>query len=115
MFQLCNLSITAHPFNNLASITRMKVTPSSYAAEYVGAFFFILSIFVSGGNPLVIGGALALVIFLIAGVSGGHVNPAVSLAMMMNNSINTVEFAGYVAAQLAGGASAYYAYRALKH
>jgi len=43
------------------------------------------------------------------------VNPAVSLAMMMNNSINTVEFAGYVAAQLAGGASAYYAYRALKH
>ena len=92
----------------------MKVTTSSYAAEYVGAFFFILSIFVSGGNPLIIGGALALVIFLIAGVSGGHVNPAVSLAMMLNNSINTTEFAGYVVAQLAGGASAYYAYKALK-
>jgi aquaporin Z len=93
----------------------MKVTTTSYAAEYVGAFFFILSIFVSGGNPLVIGGALALVIYLIAGVSGGHVNPAVSLAMMMNQSINTMEFVGYVVAQLAGGASAYYAYRALKH
>ena len=92
----------------------MKVTPSSYAAEYVGAFFFILAIFMSGGNALIIGGALALVIFLIAGISGGHVNPAVSLAMMLNNSINTTEFAGYVVAQLAGGASAYYAYKALK-
>jgi aquaporin Z len=68
----------------------------------------------SGGNALIIGGALALVIFMIAGVSGGHVNPAVSLAMMLNNSINTTEFAGYVVAQLAGGASAYYAYKALK-
>jgi len=92
----------------------MKVTPSSYAAEYVGAFFFILSIFMSGGNALIIGGALALVIFLIATVSGGHVNPAVSLAMMLNNSINTTEFLGYVVAQFAGGASAYYAYKALK-
>jgi aquaporin Z len=93
----------------------MKVTTTSYAAEYVGAFFFILSIFVSGGNPLVIGAALALVIFLIAGVSGGHVNPAVSLAMMLNKSINTMEFVGYAAAQLAGGASAYYAFKMLKH
>jgi aquaporin Z len=93
----------------------MKVTTTSYAAEYVGAFFFILSIFVSGGNPLIIGGALALVIYLIAGVSGGHVNPAVSLAMLFNQSINTLEFLGYAAAQLAGGASAYYAYKALRH
>jgi len=93
----------------------MKVSPSSYAAEYVGTFFFILSIFLSGGNALIIGGALALVIFLIASVSGGHVNPAVSFAMMLNNSINMTEFAGYVVAQLAGGASAYYAYKALKN
>jgi len=93
----------------------MKVTVTSYAAEYVGAFFFILSIFVSGGNPLIIGGALALVIYMIAGVSGGHVNPAVSLAMMLNQSINVPELVGYAAAQLAGGASAYYAYRALRH
>ena len=114
MFQLFNLSIIAAPFNKLMGNTRMKVTTSSYAAEYVGAFFFILTIFVSGGNPLVIGGALALVIYLVASVSGGHINPAVSFAMMLNQSINTTEFVGYVVAQLAGGASAYYAYKALK-
>jgi aquaporin Z len=92
----------------------MKVTFTSYVAEYIGAFFFILAIFASGGNPLVIGAALALVIFLIAGISGGHVNPAVSLAMYMNGSLNPMDLFSYVFAQLLGGASAYYAYNMAK-
>jgi aquaporin Z len=92
----------------------MKVSFASYVAEYVGAFFFILAIFASGGNPLVIGAALALVIFLIADVSGGHVNPAVSLSMFMNGSLKPVELFSYVFAQLLGGVSAYYAYESIK-
>jgi aquaporin Z len=86
-----------------------------YLAEYLGAFFFILAIFSSGGNPLIIGGALALAVFLIGGISGGHVNPAVSFAMFMNNSLSTEKLVGYVVAQLLGGASAYYAYRMAKY
>jgi len=92
----------------------MRVTATSYIAEFIGTFFFILSIFVSAGQPLVVGGSLALVIFLIAGVSGGHVNPAVSVAMMFNGSLTAVELLGYVVAQIAGGAGAYYSFRLLK-
>jgi len=92
----------------------MRVSLTSYLAEYIGAFFFILAIFASGGNPLIIGSALALVIFMIAGLSGGHVNPAVSLAMYMNGDLNSSHLAGYVVAQLLGGASAYYAYKMSK-
>jgi aquaporin Z len=92
----------------------MRVTAASYIAEFIGAFFFILSIFVSAGQPLVVGGALALVIFLIAGVSGGHVNPAVSVAMMFNGSLTAVELAGYIVAQIVGGVGAYYSFRLLK-
>ena len=91
----------------------MRVTTTSYVAEYFGAFFFILGIIASGGNPLVVGGSLALVVYLIASISGGHVNPAVSLAMTLNGSISSTEMLGYVVAQLAGGASAFYAYKAL--
>ena len=86
-----------------------------YLAEYLGAFFFILAIFSSGGNPLIIGGALALAVFLIGGISGGHVNPAVSFAMFMNNSLSMEKLVGYVVAQLLGSASAYYAYRMAKY
>lgn len=91
----------------------MKVSFSSYLAEYLGTFFFVLSIFASGGNPLVIGAALAIVIFLVASISGGHVNPAVSLAMFMDGSLKPVDLFSYVFAQLLGGLSAYYAYKML--
>lgn len=89
----------------------MRISGASYVAEFVGTFFFILSIFASGGNPLVIGAALALVIFLIANVSGGHVNPAVSLAMYMNGALKPMDLFSYVFSQLLGGVSAYYAYK----
>jgi len=90
------------------------ISPRSYFAEYVGTFFFILAIFASGGNPLIIASALALTIFLIADCSGGHVNPAVSLAMYMNGSLKGSDLAMYVLAQLLGGVSAFYAYRMTK-
>ena len=86
----------------------------AYLAEYIGTFFFVLIVFASGGSPLVIGAGLALVIFLISGISGAHVNPSISLAMFMNGSLKPVDLFSYVFAQLLGGASAYYAYKAVK-
>ena len=89
----------------------MFITFKSYLAEYLGTFFFILAIFLSGGNPLIIGGALALVVFLIGKISGANVNPAISFAMFLKRDLNTTEFLSYVVAQLLGGASALYAYK----
>jgi aquaporin Z len=92
----------------------MNITFKSYLAEYIATFFFVLSIFASGGNPFIIGAALALAIFMVASLSGGHVNPAVSLAMYMNGSLNPMNLFSYVFAQLLGGFSAYYAYKMSK-
>jgi aquaporin Z len=80
----------------------------AYLAEFLGTFFFIYAILVSGGNPLIIGGALALVVYLIAGVSGAAVNPAVSLAMLIQGQLAVGEWVGYAAAELAGAAGAVY-------
>jgi aquaporin Z len=91
----------------------MKVSFISYLAEYIGTFFFILTIFASGGNPLIIGAGLALVILLVSSISGGYVNPAVSLAMYMDGTLRPMELFSYVFAQLLGGVSAYYAYRSV--
>jgi len=89
----------------------MKITTSSYLAEYLGTFFFILVILSSGGNALIIGGALALTIFIIAAISGGHVNPAVSIAMYLQGSMQPADLFIYIFAQLLGGMSAFYAYK----
>lgn len=84
---------------------------SAYLAEYLGSFFFILVILMSGGNALVIAAGLAAVVALIGGISGAHVNPAVSLAQYMTGSLRSSDLLTFVFVQLLGGVSAYYAYR----
>ena len=81
-------------------------------AEFFGTFLLLMSILVTG-NAYMIGATLALIILLIGGVSGAHVNPAVSAAMMVKGAISMSEFVGYSLAQVAGGVAAYYAYTAL--
>jgi glycerol uptake facilitator-like aquaporin len=87
---------------------------TNYFAEYIGTFFFILAIFSSNGNPIVVGLALMLVIFLIGPQSGGHVNPAVSYSQFLASKLNATGLMGYVAAQILGAVSAYYAYKMTK-
>ncbi len=81
----------------------MNYLPLIY--EFFGTFLLVLSIFASA-NPLVIGLILALVIWLSATVSGGFVNPAVSLAFYMKGALSTEELIGYVIVQLLGGLAA---------
>lgn len=81
-------------------------------AEFFGTFLLLMSIFVTG-NAFVIGGTLALVVLLLGGVSGAHVNPAVSVAMLLKGAISSTELVTYTLAQCAGAAAAWYAYKTL--
>lgn len=46
--------------------------------------------------------ALALLILIIAPISGAHFNPAVSLVQVIRREMNALEFAAFVSAQVAG-------------
>lgn len=92
----------------------MRITNLSYLAEYISTFFFIMVILVSNGSPFTIGAALAFAIYIVAGISGGHLNPAVSFTMWLKGAIPTNDAVMYMVAQLLGGASAYYAYQMTK-
>ncbi len=82
-------------------------------AEFLGTLLFVLSILASGGNPLCIGLTLAVVIFFAGKTSGGHVNPAVSVAMYLRKKMSMNDLVGYVAAQLLGGATSVYLFKML--
>jgi arsenate reductase len=56
-------------------------------------------------NALATAGALIAIILAIGPVSGGHLNPVVTLADLAVGGLRAVEAAGYVAAQVAGGAA----------
>ena len=46
--------------------------------------------------------ALALLILIIAPISGAHFNPAVSLVQVLRREMNAVEFLSFISAQIAG-------------
>jgi aquaporin Z len=85
-----------------------------YLAEFIGTFVLV---FVACGTAVAIGcdvnggylataAAFGLVIvamaYSIGNVSGCHINPAVSVAVLINGGMSVKDFIGYVIAQFAG-------------
>ena len=74
----------------------------TYLAEFFGTMFFVY-IIIATGNPLAIGAALALAILLTANISGGHINPAVTIVMATAGKLEISEIVPYILSQVFGG------------
>jgi aquaporin Z len=83
-----------------------------HAVEFIGTFFLVLTIgcAVIGGAgamaPLAIGSALMVMIFAGGHISGGHFNPAVTLAVFLRGRCPVSDVPGYMVAQVTGAAMA---------
>ena len=67
----------------------------NYLTEFIGTFFLVLTIglTVLGGTelaPLAIGSSLMIMVYMGGHVSGGHYNPAVSLAVLLRGKMASV-------------------------
>ena len=85
----------------------------NYLVEFLGALFFIYVILATG-NPLAIGAALALTLLLTSTISGGYVNPAVTIAMAAAGKLPSVEVIPYCLSQIFGGLVALELYKRYK-
>jgi aquaporin Z len=79
----------------------------NYLTEAIGTFFLVLTIglTVLGGTifaPLAIGSALMVMVYMGGHISGGHYNPAVSLAVMMRGKLEKKELVPYWVSQIVG-------------
>jgi len=79
-------------------------------SECVGTFLLVTSILFTG-NWLIIGLTLAAVIYITGNISGGHMNPAVSIVMYLKGATNAAECLGYSLSQILGGVVALYTYK----
>lgn len=84
-----------------------------YLVEFIGTFFLIFTIgctvITPGAGPLAplaIGAALMVMIFAGGHVSGGHFNPAVSLAAFLRGKLTGADLLPYWLAQFAAAAVA---------
>ncbi|MCB0879590.1 MAG: aquaporin [Thermoleophilia bacterium] len=90
-------------------MTTVHSLGSKLLAEFIGTFFLIaagLGVFLNTGDLLATafahGLAIAIGVTAIGHVSGGHLNPAVTSAMLVFRQISLVEAIAYVVAQLSG-------------
>jgi len=86
-------------------------------SEILGTFIFLSVIIITVSNKvsdnmawLKIGLALGVAILLVGGISGGHLNPAVSTMFYMNGNIDFMTLLYYIIAQLIGATLAYLFY-----
>jgi aquaporin Z len=80
---------------------------AKYLTEFIGTFFLVLTIglTVLTDAPmaaLAIGASLMIMVYMGGHISGGHYNPAVSLALLLRGKLPGSEFVPYVLAQVAG-------------
>jgi len=82
-------------------------------AEFLGSFLLMISILASGGNFLIIGATLGVIVFLTGGISGAAVNPAVAAALWHSGTLNTQTFVSYSIVELLGMLAASFSYRVI--
>jgi aquaporin Z len=90
-----------------------------YVAEFIGTFVLVLfgcgTAALSGGITgvtgivgiaLAFGLSIVAMAYCIGNISGCHINPAVSFAMLISKRMSGKDFAGYVIAQVLGAVAA---------
>lgn len=84
---------------------------AKYITEFLGTFFFVLIFTLAITQdllmvPLAAGIALMVMVYMGAHISGGHYNPAVSLAAMMRGALSIADLIPYWIAQILGAIGA---------
>jgi aquaporin Z len=82
-----------------------------YVVEAIGTFFLVFTVVLTVSQnaalaPIAIGASLMVMIFAGGHISGGHFNPAVSLAAFIRGRLAVNDLVGYWVAQLVGASIA---------
>lgn len=86
----------------------MKDNLKKYLVEAIGTFFLVMTVIccsysAQGLAPLAIAGVLIAIVYAGGHISGGHYNPAVSIAACIRGALPLKQFIPYAVAQCLGG------------
>ena len=79
----------------------------SFVTEFIGTFFLVFTVCLTAGMgneyaPFAIGSALMIMVYMGGHISGGHYNPAVTLAVYLRGKMAVRDVAPYMIMQLLG-------------
>jgi aquaporin Z len=85
----------------------------AYCAEFIGTFFLVLTVCTAGVlgyagpyAPIAIGATLMVMVYATGYVSGGHLNPAVTLAAWVRGNLPSRQVLPYIVAHVLAGVAA---------
>jgi aquaporin Z len=104
-------AVEARPVQKAAAATPRKLTLSRFSnapliaaliAEFIGTFLLAAVVIAGQGQPIIVLFALVGIILAIGTLSGGYVNPALTIAEWVTRRISGLRALGYVVAQILG-------------
>lgn len=78
------------------------------AAEFIGTFLLAAVVIAGQGQPIFVLFALVGIVLLVGGISGAHVNPAITVGAWATRRIGWFRAIAYVLVQFLGAAVAYF-------
>lgn len=71
-------------------------------AEFIGTFLLAAIVLAASGQPLFVLFAVLAIVLVVGGVSGAHLNPALTIGALATRRITLVRAASYIVAQILG-------------
>lgn len=92
--------------NAARSVNRFKFSRApllaASVAEFIGTFLLAAVVIAASGQPLFVMFAVLAIVLVIGGVSGAHLNPALTIGALATRRVNLVRAVSYVVAQVLG-------------
>lgn len=76
-------------------------------AEFIGTFLLVGSIFAVQGQPLFVAFALIGLVLIVGGISGAHLNPAITIGALATKKVKSKTAIVYIVAQVLGALLAF--------
>lgn len=85
-----------------SSLFAGDLMPGALSAELIGTFILTTIVMVTSGNILVVGITVIALVAIFNKISGAHVNPVVTIALLATKQISFLKAFGYIVAQVLG-------------
>lgn len=86
----------------LANALNGELVLGALVAELIGTFILTLALLNANANLIIAGITVMILVMVLSRVSGGHINPVVTISMWATRQISAIKAAGYVVAQVLG-------------
>ncbi|HYG83685.1 MAG TPA: aquaporin [Verrucomicrobiae bacterium] len=95
------------PVRDTAPARKKNLPIGPLAAEFIGTFLLAGVIITTSGQPLYIFLAIAALVAILGGISGAHLNPALTIGAAMVRRLTPLRALGYILAQIIGAMLAF--------